>query len=129
MLSIMTQVNRYWLDLPLRAKGLAVMFIPLLSLLIAVAASYSFMERRKQAVDWVIHSHEVQTQIQSVYTLTAEAVTGVRGYLLTNREDFLQPYRQALIELPKHLADLKVIVSDNKEQEVRAFQVERLITR
>lgn len=129
MLSIITRVNRYWLDLPLRAKGLAVMSIPLLSLLIAVAASYSFMEQRQQAEDWVIHGHEVQTQIQSVYTLTAEAVTGVRGYLLTNREDFLQPYRSALIELPKHLADLKVIVSDNREQEVRAFQIERLVTR
>jgi diguanylate cyclase (GGDEF)-like protein/PAS domain S-box-containing protein len=44
-------------------------------------------------------------QLQSVLTLIQDAETGQRGLLLTNKPEYLEPYRNAVSELPKLLID------------------------
>jgi CHASE3 domain sensor protein len=48
----------------------------------------------------------VDRQIQSlrrVESLVVDAETGQRGYIVTGREDFLDPYNMAMAELPPEI--------------------------
>jgi diguanylate cyclase (GGDEF)-like protein len=52
----------------------------------------------------------VDRQIQSlrrVESLVVDAETGQRGYIVTGREDFLDPYNMAMAELPPEIARLE----------------------
>ncbi|MEG4575630.1 PAS domain S-box protein [Microcoleus sp. N3A4] len=54
-------------------------------------------------------------------TLVVDAETGIRGYGLTKRREFISPYSEAKKSLPPLLAKLKVMVRENKLQ-VQQFE-------
>lgn len=56
-------------------------------------------EQQQQLGEW-------RARLQYVLTSLGDAETGQRGYLLTGRERYLQPYRAAVAQLPKVLASL-----------------------
>jgi diguanylate cyclase (GGDEF)-like protein/PAS domain S-box-containing protein len=47
-------------------------------------------------------------QLQTVLTLLQDAETGQRGLLLTNKPDYLEPYRNAVSKLPELLRDASI---------------------
>jgi diguanylate cyclase (GGDEF)-like protein/PAS domain S-box-containing protein len=47
------------------------------------------------------------TKLRAVLTLLTEAETGQRGYLLTGKESYLAPYRNALLKVPTTLNSLE----------------------
>lgn len=89
----------------------------------------NFVVDRKQieAATWVNHTHEVRVQTQEISTYVAEASTGVRGYLLTGQERFLDPYNRALAALPSAVDRLSLLVQDNPVQTVSAQSVKSLV--
>lgn len=60
-------------------------------------------------------------------TLLVNAETGTRGYLLTRRDAFLEPYLAARKELPEPVATLRQLIQDNPSQLARLTRVEALI--
>ena len=94
------RIARWWLDRPLRTKGLVVLALPMLVLVITVTASYVVerhelaLRQRTQAVN------TLASQSEQVLTLLLNAETGVRGYALTGDASFLAPYQQAVSEAP-----------------------------
>ena len=54
----------------------------------------------------------LQADIEAVHSLIAEAATGVRGHLLTGRDDFLTPYLKARDGLPARMASLRANIHD-----------------
>ena len=52
--------------------------------------------------------------------LVLDMETGVRGFVLTNQERFLQPFRTARALFPGQLAEVERLVSDSPEQSRRA---------
>ncbi|HVA43100.1 MAG TPA: response regulator [Acidimicrobiales bacterium] len=117
---------RRWADLPLRTKGLAVISVPLVALLLAGAAFAVLQAQDQNARNWVDHTFLVRRQIDTVSLDGLNAETGTRGYLLTGRADFLQPYNTALTAEPRDAAGLAALVVDNPSEEVRAHRVEAL---
>lgn len=115
-----------WACLPLALKGAVVITIPLGALIVTVLLSSALNAQVADAVRWVDHSHRVRTGIQEVFTLTSEASTGMRGFLLVGEDAFLDPYRRAQAALPGSLTALRAQVSDNPEQRARAERVYRL---
>ncbi|WP_241020107.1 ATP-binding protein [Burkholderia sp. Ac-20345] len=69
---------------------------------------------------------KVQSDIQTLLTLIEDGATGVRGYVLTGRNDFLIPYRNARQQLPTTLDALRANVRD-PEQVSRSQRVIPLI--
>lgn len=65
---------------------------------------------------WVDHTYTVLLQIDKVMSILKDAETGQRGYLLTNDETFLAPYRNAVSELPQQLQTLLRLTEDNQQQ-------------
>ena len=68
---------------------------------------------------WVDHTWEVLNQVERIMSSAKDAETGVRGYLITDDRSYLAPYDQALIDLPKGMANFRSLTRDNQSQVAR----------
>jgi PAS domain S-box-containing protein len=68
---------------------------------------------------WVQHTDMVIQVAQRLYRAKVDQETGLRAYLLTNDERFLQPFREGRSEVRKLEARLQQLVSDNPEEQAR----------
>ena len=108
-------------------------FLPIvLIVVLAVLTAYTGFNhvgvlRRSQAD--VGHTHEVMETAQGLFSSIQDAETGQRGFLLTGREDYLDPWRSATRKIPDELSRLRRLVADNPEQIERVGQLQQALTR
>ncbi len=81
-----------------------------------MAAAFWLNERSDNYDASVRHSLDVRAQLRRVLNLVQSAETGQRGYLLTGRDDYLEPYRRAVGLLPATLESSAELVRDNPQQ-------------
>ncbi len=65
--------------------------------------------------------------IDDLMSTVTDAETGQRGYLLTQRETYLEPYQFALQQVDENLAALKTLLAENAGQLQRLAELEPLI--
>jgi len=99
-------------------------------LLISVPAMLSLRASRQLAdsFHWVNHTLEVEHQTQRLLSLLIDAETGYRGFLLSNRDNYLEPYRSALKRIPGQKAVLRDLTSDNPLQQENLLKLDPLIS-
>jgi PAS domain S-box-containing protein len=68
------------------------------------------------AADWVDHADQVIAQTHTIQTLLIDQETGLRGYVITGEQDFLDPYRQSQLSIVPTLGALSGLVSDTPTQ-------------
>ncbi len=68
---------------------------------------------------WVEHTDRVIQAAQSLYRAKVDQETGLRAYLLTNDERFLQPMHDGRDQVHKLEAQLEELVSDDPDQQAR----------
>ncbi|MBA1228740.1 response regulator [Pseudomonas viridiflava] len=68
------------------------------------------------AIQWVEHTDRVINNTNRSMKLSIDMETGMRGYLLTGDQHFLDPYEVAKPLLTAELQGLKVLVDDNPTQ-------------
>ena len=90
-----------WRNEPLRS--LLPMVGGFVLLLFAAATSVFLSAERRDATFWVRHALEVEAQLNRVQATATDAETGQRGYLLTGRPSYLEPYEAARRELPAEI--------------------------
>ena len=78
--------------------------------------SYSKVRTLRQNSRLVAHSHDVMAALDDILSLMKDAETGQRGYLLTNDEQYLAPYTNALNQIDERVAYFEQLVADNPEQ-------------
>ncbi|MCU7833995.1 MAG: CHASE3 domain-containing protein [gamma proteobacterium symbiont of Taylorina sp.] len=66
--------------------------------------------------DWVNHTHEVLGKASRIEAAAVDMETGMRGYLLAGKSDFLNPYNQGQKTFNSLLNELSNTVSDNPAQ-------------
>ncbi|RFB88883.1 histidine kinase [Rhizobium leguminosarum bv. trifolii] len=113
-------------DLPLRAKGIVIIMVPLALLLAALASVFVADRQSRIAEDQVRVTLEIQSGIQEIHALIAEAATAMRGYLLTGRPDFLDPFNRAEDRLPVVLDEVGRRLRD-EEQKARLDRIRALV--
>ncbi|MGG6898988.1 ATP-binding protein [Rhizobium sp. BR 315] len=113
-------------DLPLRTKGIVIILVPLALLMAALASVFVADRQSRVAEDQVRVTLEIQSGIQEIHALIAEAATGVRGYLLTGNDDFLDPYNRAEARLPIVIDDMSGRLRD-EEQKARLERIRALV--
>lgn len=89
------------------------------SLLLLVASSTaSYISIRKQIHNSVMvdHSRRVIARANRILIDLQNAETGQRGFLLTGRDEFLEPYTKSVQSLPVALDRAKELVTDNPKQ-------------
>ncbi len=97
--------------------------VPLLvTFLIAVVLELQ-VHRLAKAQDWVDHTDVVLAQSRLLLRFMIDQETGLRGYLLTHDNNFLQPYHFAETALPGLLDQMRANIADNPEQQDRLAKI------
>ncbi len=84
----------------------------LIILLLIGYLSFRNMAILQEDVSLVTHTHETLTKIEEVFRDISEAEAGVRGYIISGDEAFLEPYHLALPEISADLNELRQSISD-----------------
>jgi PAS domain S-box-containing protein len=82
-----------------------------------------------QADGWVSHTYEVLYHLEEISGAMAVAEAGERGFLATGQNSFIEPYRQARLQVGKRLRRLEELTSDNDPQQQRIVQLGRLTSK
>jgi signal transduction histidine kinase/CheY-like chemotaxis protein len=83
---------RWWLNRPVRVKGLIAIAVPLLALLVTASASLSLQCKEADARVAGRASLNLMNTADGVFDDTLNGETGIRGYAATGDRLFLQPY-------------------------------------
>ncbi len=84
---------RWWLNRPVRAKGLITIAVPLLALLVTATASLALQFREQEAREAGRASFNLIGAADRVLGDALNGETAVRGYAATGEVLFLRPYR------------------------------------
>jgi signal transduction histidine kinase len=116
-----------WRMLPASQRGIAIISIPIVCLLSSVGVlvwlSHSIAEHENR----VQHTQQVRLETRALLNNLVDAETGARGFGLTRRPEFLQPYNVAVVEIPESLRDLEQLVQDNPNQVRRLAAIKALV--
>jgi len=89
--------------------------------------SYRGLDVLTRASYSVAHTHEVLDHVDGLLGALKDAETGQRGFLLTGADAYLEPFTAAQAAIPRLLAELGGLVSDNPRQGARAADAARRI--
>jgi CheY-like chemotaxis protein/signal transduction histidine kinase/CHASE3 domain sensor protein len=65
----------------------------------------------------IVHSEDVIVALGGLLSSTQDAETGQRGFLLTNNEEYLEPYNAALESIPLRLDEIVQLTRDDPMQQ------------
>ena len=91
--------------------------VSMLILIVSSTASYFSIRSLLDSNRWVNHTHEVIYNLNSATMLMVDAQTGMRGFLVSGREDFLKRYVNAENESEVYLEKLATLTQDNDAQQ------------
>jgi signal transduction histidine kinase len=74
-------------------------------------------------IDWVEHTDRVINNANETVRLSVDMETGLRGYLLTGNNNYLDPYELAKPRLAVEVPALQALVSDNPRQVDRLTRI------
>jgi diguanylate cyclase (GGDEF)-like protein len=111
----------------LRTKILAIMALPIVVLVAAMLALMVSRERTNQSLEAERYAAALGDGYEQVLADLVDAESGMRGYLLTGQERFLQPYKSATERLPGHLKTLIDLTRSDAKESDEVAKLENLI--
>ena len=91
--------------------------VSLTLLLITAIASYISIKNLLYSIQLVNHTNEVVKKVESVLTVLQAAETSQRGYLLTGKDSFLEPFNGAYQRTLDRINEVTALTSDNPIQQ------------
>ncbi len=117
--------------IPGRRMG-ADLYLGIVTVVCVIVASglISYLNTRtlKRDAQQITHSHEVLAALDDVVSLTKDAETGQRGYLITGDEKYLEPHTAAVARIDERLDDVERLTRDNAAQQGRIPSLRARIT-
>lgn len=107
--------------------GLSALALALLTLLVIGYFSLANWRRFREAAEIVPQVRRVIELNDSLLAHVVDAETGQRGFLLTNRAEYLAPYRTAIQAIYPELDELARLTSGNPEQARRVRTIRSLV--
>ncbi|NGZ07713.1 MAG: hypothetical protein G8237_15340 [Magnetococcales bacterium] len=101
--------------------------IPLVLLVLLGMVVINNVKNITKTSEWVEHTYKVLGQSASIVGSAVDMETGMRGYLLAGKEEFLDPYKGGEKAVFAKLDALKNTVSDNPKQVGRLAEVEKIL--
>ncbi len=92
-------------------------------LALTVLGSILLVEQQQRSYGWVTHTLRVENQLTLILGRLGDAETGQRGFLLTGRQDYLEPYHAAVATLARDLDALDAMLVDNPREAAAARQL------
>jgi methyl-accepting chemotaxis protein len=119
----------YWYFLMLNklsiAKKFALSFTSLIAIFSVVAglSLFSFVQLEK-ADQWNEHTYKVLDKSSALIAAIIDQETGVRGFLVSGNENFLEPYHAGIKTFDQSLSQLLTLTSDNAGQQGRLKRIQ-----
>src|SRR5229473_10027 len=102
------------------AKRLAVGYgLAGLTLLVIAGVSYRSTSTLIENDAWVDHTCQVRRELADLLSELKDAETGQRGYIITGKESYLDPYKSALARTKAVSDDVLKLTADNPSQQRR----------
>lgn len=102
----------------------SVLLLMLLSLI-----SYNKIQDLLTKGNAVDHTQEVLLKTEEVISIVKDAETGQRGFLLTHKQNYLEPFRNAYQRIERAFTELNTLMADTPQQRVRLDTLRRLTGR
>jgi signal transduction histidine kinase/CheY-like chemotaxis protein len=118
--------RRFWLNLPMRRKGLIVTAIPLVALVFFTVAFVVVQGGFMEAGKWIKAALDRYGAMQRIHPVLLEEDHALAGYGLTGDPEYLTKYRAVLKESEKLLPQLRAAVNGQADQAARAGTLTRL---
>ncbi|MEM7757692.1 MAG: CHASE3 domain-containing protein, partial [Cyanobacteria bacterium P01_A01_bin.40] len=118
-----------WKALPVRLRGGIIIAIPVICLFTSLGAFASLKASLEEEEAIVERTKMVKLETKRLLTALVETETGVLGYGLTNREEFLTPYNRSRAIIPNTLNKLENLVQDNPQQTQRLQDIRIKVNR
>jgi len=101
--------------------------LPLAILVVVGAIAYGSTVRLIDTAESVAHEQEVLREIERLLSILKDAETGQRGYVITRKDSYLDPYREALKEIKPSLNHLQRLTEDSPRQQDRLEELRPLV--
>jgi signal transduction histidine kinase/CheY-like chemotaxis protein/CHASE3 domain sensor protein len=101
---------------PIVASSLVGVFI---FFLFTGIVAYRNLQILREDNEKIVHSHDVIVALDLLLSSIQDAETGQRGFLLTNNNQYLDPYNTALTRIPLRLDEIAQLTNDNPAQQAR----------
>ncbi|MDH5751836.1 MAG: methyl-accepting chemotaxis protein [Deltaproteobacteria bacterium] len=112
------------MNLALRGKIFLGNLIPMASLLIISITVFISANNLLKNQGWVVHTYKVIGQGNQLMSYLVDMETGLRGFMLTGKDEFLDPYNGGKASFSKLMAELQETVNDNPLQVGRLKKIE-----
>ncbi|MEC5413474.1 CHASE3 domain-containing protein, partial [Aurantimonas sp. C2-4-R8] len=89
--------------------------------IVLIVSSLNFMQssRIEDSIKWNNHTYKVLGEIKKIESSIVNQETGLRGYLVSAKENFLEPYTAGAAGLTAGLDSVQTLTSDNATQQER----------
>ncbi len=109
------RTNRFGPALPPRTfVGFAAAIV---TVLLIAFFGYRSLDSEAQNAGLTTHTMEVLQRVDGLFSSLKDAETGQRGFLLTSREDYLEPYNVARANIPGQLQELRRLTTNSARQQ------------
>lgn len=98
--------------------------ISLLFVLLSAITSYLSVQSMESDSSWESHTYEVIDHAQNLEVKLLNAETGLRGYILTQRSKYLDPYNKNANRILPAIKELQHLTIDNLSQQERLDSLE-----
>jgi len=102
--------------------------VAVISVVVIAVLSYDSLRNSARSAQSLTRTIEVLVQLQAVVASITNAETGQRGFLLTGRETYLEPFATAREQLPSQLKMLRTLIQDDPAQLTRLDRLQSAIT-
>jgi CheY-like chemotaxis protein/CHASE3 domain sensor protein len=93
--------------------------LSLFFVLVSAITSYMSIQSMNDDSSWESHTYDVIDHAQNLEVRILNAETGLRGYVLTQRSQYLQPYNQNVNKIQPLVKELQRLTADNLSQQER----------
>ena len=115
------------MNFSLDKKNTVIYYVAIVVIALLLTVFYFNAQSVKSSEKWVSHTQEVLDKNNEILLDIVNIETGSRGYLLTEKEEFLAPFYQSLKQIDQNLATLLLLTRDNESQQLRVEQLRKSI--
>nr|WP_294786317.1 CHASE3 domain-containing protein [uncultured Flavobacterium sp.] len=111
------------------SNSLRVIFVIAVFILLFLSSiSYKHNQDLNESSKLVMHTYEINIQLERLMSAIKDAETGQRGYIITRNARFLTPYIYSRDKVNTSFITLKKLTADNAEQQRNLQNLFKLIT-
>ena len=99
-----------------------------IAIVLMAVATIASLRSSKAANDSVAHSHQVREALNEALLMAVNAETGERGFVITSRDEYLDPYRIGTSRLGPALDRVQELTSDDPGQQRLLSEMRQALT-